>query len=60
MEIAEYDLSNRGMGKISGVAQSGLSELKIASFENLTRLEVATKIYTQLVKQKIEIPSYIR
>jgi len=60
MDIAEYDLANRGMGTIAGIAQSGLSELKIATFDNITRLQTANEIFDKLRKDKIVIKRYVR
>ncbi|CAG1022875.1 ATP-dependent DNA helicase RecG [Patescibacteria group bacterium] len=55
MEIAEYDLVNRGPGEIYGTAQSGLPDLKIAKISNLELIkqskELAIKLRSKGINQ---------
>src|SRR6185369_2356882 len=49
LQIAEFDLQNRGPGEIYGLKQSGLPNLKIAKLTNLKLIRqskvVAEKLY---------------
>lgn len=51
MEIAEYDLLNRGPGEIYGTQQSGVPDLKIAKLDNLNTIQNA-KILAEKVWEK--------
>jgi ATP-dependent DNA helicase RecG len=51
MEIAEYDLKNRGPGEIYGVLQSGIPDLKIAKIWNKETVSQAKK-YSQILWSK--------
>ncbi len=53
LEIAEYDLLNRGPGEIYGTAQSGLPDLKIAKLDNLDTIKLAKDISQKLLERKI-------
>ncbi len=59
-DVSEYDLSHRGTGTIAGTVQSGQSELKIATLNDLALVKEAMTIYEQLKSSKASIPRYIR
>ncbi|MBE2281405.1 MAG: ATP-dependent DNA helicase RecG [Ignavibacteriaceae bacterium] len=54
MDIAEFDLLNRGPGEIYGTTQSGVPDLKIAKLENLEVLNKAKKLAEKLWDNKIK------
>ncbi|MFQ5493276.1 MAG: ATP-dependent DNA helicase RecG [Candidatus Dojkabacteria bacterium] len=47
IKIAEYDLNRRGPGEVYGTIQSGIPDLKIATFSNLKLLEQAREIASE-------------
>jgi ATP-dependent DNA helicase RecG len=59
LSVSEYDLKNRGSGTILGTVQSGESELKIASLQDLYLIKEAMEIYSNLKAQHVKIPAYI-
>lgn len=54
IEIAEFDLFNRGPGEIYGTAQSGVPDLKIAKLDNLDTLTKAKEISEILWNKNID------
>lgn len=54
MEIAEYDLLNRGPGEIYGTQQSGVPDLKIAKLDNLNTIQNAKILAEKVWKNGIK------
>lgn len=60
IDVAEYDLKNRGSGQLLGTDQAGLSELRIASLDTAATVKDAMELYKVLREQgTVEIPHYI-
>lgn len=59
-DVSEYDLTHRGTGTLAGTAQSGQSELRIASLQNIALVKEAMLLYERLINSKTSIPRYIR
>jgi ATP-dependent DNA helicase RecG len=59
ISVAEYDLKSRGAGKLLGSIQSGETELRIASLENIPMVKEAMDLFEVLKKKKISIPNLI-
>jgi ATP-dependent DNA helicase RecG len=53
LEIAEYDLSIRGPGEVYGSRQSGIPNLKIASFSNVDQIKLSQEFAQTLIKAGI-------
>ncbi len=53
MEIAEFDLLNRGPGEIYGTQQSGVPDLKIAKLDNLNTVQNAKIIAEKIWKKGV-------
>ncbi|MEO6728525.1 MAG: ATP-dependent DNA helicase RecG [Candidatus Dojkabacteria bacterium] len=51
LKIAEYDLSLRGPGEVYGVRQSGIPNLKIASFKDMSIIKDSQKTAEALYKK---------
>jgi len=51
LKIAEYDLSLRGPGEVYGVRQSGIPNLKIASFKDMNIIKESRKAADVLYKK---------
>jgi len=51
LKIAEYDLSLRGPGEVYGVRQSGIPNLKIASFKDMNIIKESRKTADVLYKK---------
>lgn len=60
LTLAELDLKIRGSGEITGTAQSGRFELKIASFTDLALIEKARNGAKILLDQDSELTQYPR
>jgi len=60
LQVAEYDLQHRGTGTLLGSEQSGLSELKIASVNDLSLFKDAMSIFNELRERHIAIPRIFR
>lgn len=54
MEIAEFDLLNRGPGEIYGTMQSGVPDLKIAKLDNLETVKKAKNLAEIIWKKNIK------
>jgi len=52
IKIAEYDLRQRGPGEVYGTLQSGLPQLKIASFSNIDQIKEAKKAAEEILNAK--------
>lgn len=59
-DVATYDLQRRGAGKLLGIDQSGVTELKIASLEELPLIEQAMRVYSLLREKHISVLPIIR
>jgi ATP-dependent DNA helicase RecG len=58
LKLAELDLQIRGSGEITGTAQSGRFEMKIATFSDLELIEKARNSAKTLLDQDAELNSY--
>lgn len=52
IDVAEYDLKNRGSGTILGLQQAGNAELRIATLSNVSEIEEAMELYKYYNNQK--------
>lgn len=57
-EIAEKDLELRGPGEIYGVAQSGFSNLKVASLLDYATIKIAREEAERILKQDPELKNH--
>ncbi len=53
-ELAELDLKLRGPGQLAGLAQSGLSGLKIASLSDIALIQQAKQLASVVMKEGLE------
>jgi len=53
LDIAEFDLSQRGPGEVYGTKQSGIPNLKIAKLTQLDLIKKAKDLSKELLKRKI-------
>lgn len=60
LDLASYDLKNRGPGNIFGTKQSGFIQLKIADLSHFKLLKESETLYFLLKERNISIPSIIR
>ncbi|MBD3250115.1 MAG: hypothetical protein GF381_00905, partial [Candidatus Pacebacteria bacterium] len=54
IKLAEQDLKNRGAGDLFGTRQSGLDELRFASWTNLELISLARKIALKIKTQNLD------
>ncbi len=57
-DLAELDLQMRGPGEIYGIKQSGIPDLKIASFTDLKMLNKVRSYAQRLVDEDVELKQY--
>jgi len=57
-DLAELDLQMRGPGEIYGIKQSGIPDLKVASFTDLKMLNKVRGYAQQLVDEDVELNRY--
>jgi ATP-dependent DNA helicase RecG len=60
IDVAEFDLKHRGTGTLLGNDQSGLSELRIATVNDLSLFQDAMDVYTELKQRHIAIEHIFR
>lgn len=62
LEIAEYDLQNRGPGEVYGTRQSGIPDLKIAKLNDYEMIAKAKKIAQELIEKNLatKLPLFAR
>jgi ATP-dependent DNA helicase RecG len=53
-ELAQIDLEIRGPGELSGLRQSGLADLKIASLSDIAMVNSARQAAEEIVKLGLE------
>jgi len=53
LQIAEFDLQNRGPGEIYGTKQAGIPDLKVADFSDISLIEKSKKIAKKLYKEGV-------
>lgn len=57
-ELAELDLSIRGVGELYGAKQWGVSDIAMDAIRNIKMVEAARKEAAKIVEQDIEIKTY--
>lgn len=60
LDLASYDLKNRGPGNIFGTKQSGFIQLKVADLSHFKLLKESETLYNSLKEKNIHIPSIMR
>lgn len=58
MEVAEADLKSRGPGEVYGTAQSGLPNLKVASFSDLDLITNTNQAVKQFITPDFKLAEY--
>ncbi len=58
LDLAEYDMTQRGMGEIYGTRQSGLPDLKIASLTDLDLIKIAKQAARDIIKNSPDLSLY--
>ena len=58
-DLAELDLQMRGPGEVYGVKQSGIPDLKIASFTNLELLTKVRSYAQRLIDEDFHLSAYV-
>ncbi len=57
-ELAEYDLTQRGSGALSGGKQWGVSDIAMEALQNLKMVEVARTEAKRIIEEDIELKKY--
>jgi ATP-dependent DNA helicase RecG len=57
-ELAEYDLSLRGTGELTGLKQWGISDIGMEALRNIKLVEAAQRSAKELIAQDPELSSY--
>jgi ATP-dependent DNA helicase RecG len=57
-ELAEYDLSLRGTGELTGLKQWGISDIGMEALRNTKLVEAAQVSAKDIIKQDPELNSY--